>query len=152
VAETFCLAQNRTASLTMTLLNNTTARTTLLFILLLPTAGGATADHTGDQILGKWLFPAKGSSVEIYRNGNQYFARIADVATRGVQEFGITKDKLLMKNLTFDGSTWSGGKLIHPRNGISFDVELHLLDPKTLEARVSKGFRFIGKEFVLTRP
>lgn len=136
----------------MTLLNNTTVRTTLLVFLLLPAAGWTAADRTGDQILGKWLFPAKGSSVEIYRNGDQYSARIADVATRGVQEFGITKDKLLMKDLTFDGKTWSGGTLIHPRNGMNFDVELHLRDSKTLEARVSKGFRFIGKEFVLTRP
>lgn len=90
--------------------------------------------------------------MEIYRTGDQYFARIADVATRGVKEFGITKDKLLMKDLTFDGKTWSGGTLIHPRNGMNFDVELHLRDAKNLEARVSKGFRFIGKEFVLTRP
>ena len=136
----------------MTLLNRNTARLTLLFFLLLPAAGWTTADRTGDQILGKWLFPAKGSSVQIYRTGDQYFARIADVATRGVQEFGITKDKLLMKDLTFDGKTWSGGTLIHPRNGMNFDVELQLRDAKTLEARVSKGFRFIGKEFVLTRP
>ena len=136
----------------MTLLNKNTVRITLLLLFLLPAAGWTSADRTGDQILGKWLFPAKGSSVEIYRTGNQYFARIADVAARGVHEFGITKDKLLMKDLTFDGKTWSGGTLIHPRNGMNFNVELQLRDPNTLEAHVSKGFRWIGKEFVLTRP
>jgi len=136
----------------MNFLITRTARTILLLLVLLPAVSWTSTDRTGDQILGKWLFPAKGSSVEIYRTGDQYFARIADVATLGQQQFGITKDKLLMSNLTFDGKTWSGGTLIHPRNGMSFNVELDLQDANTLNARVSKGFRWLNKEFVMTRP
>ena len=138
----------------MTLFRNQRHLWATLFVLLLfwPASGQSSSTETGDQILGRWLFPSKGSSVEIYRSGKQYFARIADVAPLGQQQFGITKDKLLMSNLLFDGKNWSGGELIHPRTGIRFSVELELQDAHTLNARVYKGLRWLNKEFTLTRP
>lgn len=138
----------------MTLFRNQRHLWAALFVSLLlwPASGQSSTDYKGDQILGRWLFPAKGSSVEIYRSGNQYFARIADVAMAGQQQFGITKDKLLMSNLSFDGKNWSGGELIHPRTGTHFSIELELQDARTLNARVYKGLRWLNKEFTLTRP
>jgi len=130
-------------------------RFTLLVLVLLvvwPMAVQSSAGPSGDQILGRWLFPAKGSSVEIYRSGNQYFGRMADVSTTGKQQFGVTKNQLLMSNLSFDGQSWSGGELIHPRTGNRFGVELNLEDPRTLRVKVYKGFKWIHKEFTLTRP
>jgi uncharacterized protein (DUF2147 family) len=122
------------------------------FLLCLwPVSGKSSTDYTGDLILGYWLFPAKGSSVELYKSGDRYFGRIADVAPMGKQQFGITKNQLLMCDLEFDGEGWSGGKLIHPKTGNRFDVALKMVDSKTIHVTVYKGFRWIGKDFVLTR-
>ena len=124
----------------------------LIGLLLWPVAGRSSVDHTADQILGRWLFPAKGSSVEIYRSGDRYFGRIADVSLTGQQQFGLVKNKILLSNLLFDGDSWSGGELIHPKTGNHFSIELRLRDSRTLHATVYKGIRWIHKEFVLTRP
>lgn len=124
-----------------------------LFLLVLwPTAGKSSVDSNGDQILGRWLFPAKGSSVEVYKSGDRYFGRIADVSPNGKSQFGVAKNQLLMRNLAFDGTAWTGGELIHPKTGHHFDIELQLRDSQTLTARVYKGFRWLHKEYVLTRP
>lgn len=124
----------------------------LIALLLWPVAGRSSVDHTADQILGRWLFPAKGSSVEIYRSGDRYFGRIADVSPTGQHQFGLVKNKVLLSNLIFDGNSWSGGELIHPKTGNRFSIELRLRDSRTLHATVYKGIRWIHKEFVLTRP
>ncbi|GAB4012399.1 hypothetical protein GCM10028808_28390 [Spirosoma migulaei] len=123
----------------------------LVVLLLWPIAVKSSADHTGDQILGRWLFPARGSSVEVYKSGDRYFGRIFEVSPTGKHQFGVAKNQLLMQNLSFDGKGWSGGELIHPKTGNHFDIELQLLDSQTLTARVYKGFRWLHKEYVLTR-
>lgn len=64
---------------------------------------------------------------------------------------GLVKDQLIMRNLTFDGRGWSGGELINPKTGIRFGVELSMRDSRTLTASIYKGFRWLRKEYVLTR-
>jgi uncharacterized protein (DUF2147 family) len=123
-----------------------------LFLLsLLPLTGSSSADHKADQILGRWLFPSQESSVELYRSGDRYFGRVVDVSPKGRQQMGLAKDQLIMKNLTFNGHGWSGGELINPKTGHRFGVELSLRDSRTLTASVYKGFRWIHKEYILTR-
>ena len=123
----------------------------LLFLLVWPNPGQSADDRSADLILGRWLFPAKQSSIEVYRSGDRYFGRIADVSGNGRQQFGIVKDQLLISNLSFNGTGWSGGKLVHPKTGDHFDVELKLRDSRTLVARVYKGCRWLHKEYTLTR-
>ncbi|MFD2570018.1 DUF2147 domain-containing protein [Spirosoma soli] len=123
----------------------------LFLLVLLPVSAKAPTDRTADQILGRWLFPGRGSSVEVYRAGDRYFGRIAEVSPAGKKEYGLTKNQLLFTDLMFDGSGWSGGQLIHPKTGNSFDVEIEMRDSRTLRAVVYKGWRLLHKEFVLTR-
>ncbi len=136
----------------MGLLNQSRLWVLSLFVLMLwPVSGKSSTDHSPDQILGRWLFPAKGSSIDVYRAGDRYFGRIADVSPTGQQQFGLAKNQLLIRNLAFDGSGWSGGELIHPKTGNHFDVELKMRDARTLSATVYKGCRWLHKEYVLTR-
>ncbi|MCK8491209.1 MULTISPECIES: DUF2147 domain-containing protein [Spirosoma] len=123
----------------------------LLLLCLFPVAGKSSVDHTADQILGYWLFPAKGSSIELYRSGDRYYGRIADVSSVGKDKFGLSKNQLLISDLVFDGNGWSGGELIHPKTGSHFDVEVKMIDSQTLTATVFKGCRWLNKEFILTR-
>ncbi|MCK8495609.1 MULTISPECIES: hypothetical protein [Spirosoma] len=86
----------------------------LLFFML----GGISGVPQADQILGRWLFPSKGSSVEIYRIGARYFARVAEVDQAGEKNYGLVRDKPLIRNLTYDGQAWSAGELEHPKTGV----------------------------------
>lgn len=123
----------------------------LLLFALWPVTGNSSADRTADQILGRWLFPSQGSSVELYRNGDRYFGRVVEASPLGQQQMGLVNNQLIMKNLIFDGRGWSGGELINPRTGNRFGVELRMHDSRTLTASVYKGFRWLHKEYVLTR-
>lgn len=123
----------------------------LSLLLLWPVVGNSSDDHTADQILGRWLFPSQGSSIELYRNGDRYFGRVVEVSPVGQQQMGLAKNQLIMKNLYFDGRSWTGGELINPKTGNRFGVELSLRDSRTLTASIYKGFRWLRKEYVLTR-
>jgi uncharacterized protein (DUF2147 family) len=135
----------------VSLIRNRFGALSLLFLSLWPITGNSSADHTADQILGRWLFPSQGSSVELYRSGDLYFGRVVDVSPVGEQQMGLVKDQLIMKNLTFDGRAWTGGELINPKTGNRFGVELSMRDSRTLTASIYKGFRWLRKEYVLTR-
>lgn len=123
----------------------------LLILSVWPVFGKSRTAHNADHILGHWLFPSKGSSVEVFRTGDHYFARVAETDSAGEENFGLVKDKMLISNLTFDGQGWSGGKLIHPRTGMALDVELRLDDSQTITVFVFKSIKLLGKKFTMTR-
>ena len=75
----------------------------LLVVFLLFLLPGFKADQQGDQILGRWVFPSKGSSMDIYRAGNHYFARVAEVDKAGEKNYGLVKDNVIIRNLAYDG-------------------------------------------------
>jgi uncharacterized protein (DUF2147 family) len=123
----------------------------LLLLCLWPASGQSSVDRTADQILGRWQFPGRGSTIDVYRTGDRYYGRIAEVSPTGLKQFGLAKDQLLIINLAYDGKGWSGGELIHPKTGNHLDVEISLRDSKTASAIVYKGWRWLHKEYVLTR-
>ena len=130
----------------------TSRRYLLLLGLLSVTLLGATPDPPGDQILGRWLFPSQGSSVNIYRQRNRYFVRVADVDQAGERNYGLVKDSVLIRDLGYNGAIWTGGRLIHPKTGISLSVEVHMKEPHTLNVTVYKGIKLLRKTFVMNRP
>ncbi|GAB3889733.1 DUF2147 domain-containing protein [Spirosoma agri] len=121
-----------------------------LVLSLWPVPGKSSVDRTADQILGRWLFPGRGSTVELYRVGDRYFGRISDVSPTGKEQFGLTKNQLLISNLAFDGKGWSG-ELIHPKTGNHLNIDVEMVDSRTINATVYKGWRWLNKEFVMTR-
>lgn len=137
--------------MTLILNRSSLAAFALLLLILWPISGKSSIDRTADQILGRWRFPGRGSTVDVYRSGDRYFGRIAEVSPTGQKDFGLAKNQLLFINLSFDGKGWSGGELIHPKTGSRFAMEIKLRDPQTADALVYKGFRFLHKEFVMTR-
>ena len=120
----------------------------LLWLLLLL---GARADQPADQLIGRWQFPTKGSSVDIYRQSGLYFARVAEVDQAGEQNFGLVKDSILIRNLRYDGKVWSGGRLLHPKTGISLSVEIEMPRPNVIDVIVYKGIKLLHRKFIMTR-
>ena len=118
----------------------------LPFLLL-----GAKADQPADQLLGRWLFPSKGSSVNIFRINNRYFVRVADVDQAGEKNFGLIKDAVIIQNLKYDGQVWSHGQLVHPKSGIKLSVEVSMRNPQAINVIVYKGIKLLHREFTMTR-
>lgn len=118
----------------------------LLFVLL-----AARADQQADRLLGHWLFPSKGSGVNIFRVGNQYFARVAEVDKAGEKNFGLVKDTVIIRNLKYDGEGWSDGQLIHPKTGIKLSVEVVMTDHQTISVTIYKGIKLLHRKFIMTR-
>lgn len=121
---------------------------TLLLSFLIPEV---TAAQQADKLIGNWLFPTKGSSVTIYRQGNRYFARVAEVDQAGEENYGLVKGAILIRNLTYDGKDWSGGQLIHPKTGIKLSVEVSMDNPQEVTVMVYKGIKLFHRKFVMTR-
>lgn len=111
----------------------------------------AVPDPPGDQILGRWLFPSQGSSVNIYRQGNRYFVRVAEVDQAGEKNYGLVKDSVLIRDLGYNGADWTGGRLTHPKTGMSLSVEVHLQEPRAMTVTIYKGIKLLRKTFVMTR-
>lgn len=123
-----------------------------LLVLVIPFClVGARADQPADQLLGRWQFPAGESSVDIYRQAGRYFARVAQVDQAGKQNFGLVKDSLLIRSLRYDGQSWADGRLIHPKTGIALRVEVQMLQPDAINVTVYKGFKFLNRQFIMTR-
>lgn len=112
---------------------------------------GARADQPADRLIGRWQFPTKGSSVDIYRQGDVYFARVARVDQAGEQNFGLVKDSVLIRDLRYDGAVWSGGRLIHPKTGISLSAEVQMPKPDAINVTIYKGIKLLHRKFTMTR-
>ncbi|NEU70314.1 DUF2147 domain-containing protein [Spirosoma agri] len=124
----------------------------LLLAVLLPFLFiGAKTDQQADRLLGHWLFPSKGSSVNIFRVGNRYFARVAEVDQAGERNFGLVKDTVIIRNLRYDGQMWSDGQLIHPKTGIKLSVEVSMIDPQAIDVTIYKGIKLFHRRFNMTR-
>lgn len=120
-------------------------------VLVLSLSLGATTDPQADRILGHWLFPTKGSSVTIYRVGQQYFARVTEVDLAGEQNYGLVKESVLIRNLSYDGEGWSGGQLVHPKTGIHLSVEVAMVNPQAITVTIYKGLKLLRRRFTMTR-
>ena len=124
----------------------------LLWAVFLPfLLVGAKTDQQADRLLGHWMFPSKGSSVNIYRIGNRYFARVAEVDQAGEKNFGLVKDTVIIRNLRYDGQIWSDEQLVHPKTGIKLSVEVSMNDPQSIAVTVYKGIKLFHRKFNMTR-
>ena len=123
----------------------------LLWISLLYPPLPTAADPQADRILGHWLFPSKGSSMTVYRVGEQYFARVAEVDLAGEQNYGLVKERVLIRNLVYDGQGWSGGQLVHPKTGLELSVEVVMPHPQTINVTIYKGLKLLRRRFTMTR-
>lgn len=109
------------------------------------------APNAADALLGRWYVPSRQSTVEFFKKGDRYFARISEVGGSWKKNYANTQGKILLTNLQFTGAEWSGGEVIHPASGLRFDAALTLKNPNTVSAIAFKGIRFLHKEFIMVR-
>lgn len=142
--------------------------TTLIAFCLLMMAGNAQASQ--DAILGKWMSEEKNLVVEVYKQSEDFKAKISwfhndkdtttpidqwldmknpDRALRTRKILGM--DILSGLEYNEDDGRWTDGKIYDPSSGKTWDAEVKLHDPQTLEVRGYYVFRFIGKTLKFTK-
>ncbi len=121
----------------------------VLGLTILLISGGWARNRSADLILGRWLFPARESTVEVYQEGGRYFGRI--IAVGDAYKEKMPENKLLFTDLVYSGTEWNGGKLIHPSTNTSYDVAIQLENPQTLNVTVYKGLRCLQRNYKLIR-
>ncbi|TAE27801.1 MAG: DUF2147 domain-containing protein [Cytophagales bacterium] len=104
-----------------------------------------------DALLGRWYVPSRQSTIEFFKTGDRYFARITEVGGSWQKDYADAKGRIIISNLRFTGSEWAGGELIHPGTKTRFDVALSLPTPNTVHAIAYKSVRFLHKDFKMIR-
>ena len=135
---------------------------------LLAIAGNAQAKQ--DDILGKWMSNEKNLVVEVYKQSDDFKAKIVwfhnpkdtlqpidqwldiknpDESLRNRKILGMD----ILSGLAYDEDEmkWTDGKIYDATSGKTWDAEVKLHDPKILEVRGYYIFRFLGKTMRFTR-
>ncbi len=120
-----------------------------------------------DAVVGTWLNGTKKGHIQIYKQGNKYFGKLAFLtepndATGKPKLDGKNPDaKLrsrpllnlnLMNDFVFDGDNeWEDGKIYNPEDGKTYSCYMKLNDPNTLMVRGYVGIKMLGKSQTWTR-
>jgi uncharacterized protein (DUF2147 family) len=138
-----------------------------LFALL----GGKTfaQKHKAGDIAGIWYNEEKTSKVQIYQEGNKFFAKIVwlkepndkvtgkprvddlnpDVKLQKTPLLGL----VILKDFVFDGTDeWSSGTIYDPKNGKTYSSKIHFGDsPNLLKIRGYVGISLLGRNTYWTK-
>lgn len=139
-----------------------------VFLCLLTTISAYAQKGNPDAIVGTWLNGTKKGHIQLYKQGDKYFGKIAWLKEPNDPETGKqkldTKNEnaanhsrpiLGMVNLTnfeYDGgNVWDEGKIYNPEDGKTYSCKLTLKDANTLDVRGFVGISLIGKTQTWTR-
>jgi uncharacterized protein (DUF2147 family) len=140
------------------------------FILAASPLFGAEADG----IVGLWNTPGNESKIEIFKCGDKYCGRIAELKEPNYgphDKDGIPGQPVLdlqnpnpalrtrplvgiqlMQSLTYSGKNlWEGGEIYNPDNGKTYRCKISLPAPNRLEMRGFIGFSLFGRTSVWKR-
>lgn len=129
----------------------------------------ALAQAKEDDILGRWMSEEKNLMVEVYKQSDDFKARIVwfhdnrdttpieqwldaknpDQSLRTRRVLGM--DVLSGLEYDEDEMKWTDGKIYDATSGKTWDAEVKLHNPKLLEVRGYYIFRFLGRTMRFTR-
>ncbi len=142
----------------------------MFFLLMAPSAFATSTD----DVLGLWSTPENKSKIEIFKCGDKYCGRIAQLKEPNYppdDEEGMAgKTKVdrknpkpelrtrpllglqLMEGFSYSGgNVWEDGKIYDPDNGKAYSCKITLPSPSRLEVRGFIGFSFIGRTSIWAR-
>jgi uncharacterized protein (DUF2147 family) len=138
-----------------------------LFALL----GGKTfaQKHKSGDIAGIWYNEEKTSKLQVYQEGNKFFAKIVwlkdpnDKNTGKPRTDNLNPDVklqnnpllglIVLKNFVFDGDDeWNDGTIYDPKNGKTYSCKIHFGDsPNLLKIRGYIGLSLLGRNTYWTK-
>lgn len=123
----------------------------LTCLLSVSLAASAPPPRPADALLGIWYVPSRQSTIEFFKTGDRYFARITEVGGSWQQKYAQTKGRIIISNLKFTGKEWTDGELIHPDTNSRFNLVLTLQNPNAATAVAYKGLRLLHRDFKMVR-
>jgi uncharacterized protein (DUF2147 family) len=135
----------------------------ILFVLIVFVyATGMHAQSSGKQAFeGVWVSVddvsnQRKSEISLYVKDGKLYGQIArllleeDKGKQCAACKGALKDKpieglTIIEGLEWDGSAWTGGKILDPANGKQYSCTLTLEDNTTLKVRGYMGFSLLGR-------
>ncbi len=139
----------------------------VFFVLSFILIGSAGFAQKADAILGTWSTENDKSTVEIFKKGNRYFAKIValknpldengkpkldtknpDSKKKQFPIVGLT----ILENLEYiSGSTWDDGTIYDPESGNEYSCKINLVNQNQIEMRGYMGFSILGRSTTWTR-
>ncbi len=125
--------------------------------------------YKADDILGIWYNGEKTSKLQIYKEGNKFFAKIVWLKTPNDSltgkprtdnlnpDLSLRKTLLMglvvLKNFEFDGSNeWEGGTIYDPKNGKTYSCYIKFESfPNLLKIRGYIGVSLLGRTTYWTK-
>jgi uncharacterized protein (DUF2147 family) len=122
-----------------------------------------------EQILGRWMVAEKNLLVEVYRDGNDYKAKIIwfknDDPTKRMEEWTdkhnpdpSQRDRKILgmnvvKDLEYDAKSksWEHGKVYDAKSGKYWDASAYLTNDGLLKVTGYWHFKFIGRTMVFKK-
>lgn len=121
-----------------------------LFFLLFGFITAGNAHPAGDQILGLWQNEQRNLTVEFYKNGETYSAKIVNINSPNgemvLDKNNPDKKKQnqplvgtdLMSGLEYSSDSWKNGKVYAPKRGIYLNCKITVQNDE-LHITASKG-------------
>jgi uncharacterized protein (DUF2147 family) len=133
----------------------------LIFTLHLP--GMLAAQIKGDDLLGYWITEDDNAVVHCTKINDKYYARV--VWYGPFQEENLKKmskkeraniqtkylNELVLKDFTFDGDEWAGGKIIQVFEDKTYSAWIEKKSSKELKVTGFIFFRFLSESTTLRR-
>jgi len=131
---------------------------TLLVMAFMPLM----AQHSANDILGKWLNEDEDAHVEIYKEAGKYYGKVVWLRDPIDEETGKPKlddensdeslqnrpvlGLILLKDFIFDGDDeWEDGTIYDPKNGKTYDCFMKINEEGVLKIRGFIGISWIGR-------
>ncbi len=130
--------------------------------------GMATAQETGDKLVGVWQ-PSEGTAlVKIDKIGSKYFGRIVwlkePMNEEGTPKLDVNnpdeslrstplKGYRILKDFSWDDEEgiWKDGTIYDPKNGTTYNCKIELTEENKIEVRGFVGTAVFGRTDVWTR-
>jgi uncharacterized protein (DUF2147 family) len=142
---------------------------TIIFLALSAWLGvRVNAQHKADDVLGYWFNEEKTSKVQIFKEGEKYYAKVVwlkepyiagttkprvdnlnpDVKLQNVPLMGL----VIMKNFVFNGKDeWEDGTIYDPKKGKLYSCYIQFDTPNTLKIRGYIGVSLLGRTTIWTK-
>lgn len=139
-------------------------------LLLIVLAASASAQHRGNDIIGRWMSQENNLEVEVFKTGNEYKARVVwfrdcDVNTRPINVISDRKNpnealrtrKIIgmevMHGLVYnaDDNEWQNGRVYDATSGKDWNVKVWLTEKQILKVRGFWHFQFLGQNMLFKK-
>ena len=139
----------------------------MIMMMLFMAVSVSVLAQNGDAIIGKWLNATGEGQIHIYKKGDRYFGKLGwikfpndengkpktdhknpDPALQSRPELNLE----LLKDFTYDGSTYVDGTIYDPKSGKTYKCKMTLEgNNNILKVRGYVGISLLGRTEVFTR-